>query len=166
MRPRGSSAMTRRSPATRTKKAEPLIICVNKWDAVEDKDKKEVHRERPRRVQVPRVRSGHVPLRREGAWSTADSSADPRLLRLGIEARDNRRTEPLRRDAEDRAADQDLLHHSSEHPAADLRPLHGQTWSASLFRRAVHHQPSPRAVRVQRYTRRSEGEDQEPGKRR
>ncbi len=58
----------RLSPAMLTKRAEPLIICVNKWDAVEDKDKKEVHRERPGRVEVPRLCAGHVPLRREGAW--------------------------------------------------------------------------------------------------
>ena len=67
-----------------------------------------------------------VPVSRKGHRGSADPAADPRLLRIGLQARDYRRAESIRRDLEDRAADQDLLHYSGVGPAPDVRPLHRQ----------------------------------------
>ena len=85
-----------------------VIICVNKWDAVPNKDREEFELTVRDVAEVPRIRARGVPLGQDRARCEEALPAHSGVLRSRLEARPHRRIEPLRRDPQARARSEDL----------------------------------------------------------
>ena len=133
----------------------PVILCVNKWDLISDD--KQFAFEESIRYHLKFLEYAPVLFlsAKTGIGRLQIIRPDQDSVRVGDASRDDWRTEPIRREAAFRRAE-NSVHYAGRSAAALICCFYRQGWAAALFARTVSGESAAEAVRLRGHPNRTE----------